>query len=315
MVATITLNPAVDKTLTASRVIMGAVNRMDSATNIEGGKGINVAKVLRQYDVDVKTLGFIGGYSGEMIKDAVRNMGAIPSFTKVSGDTRTSVNLITEDGYITEFLEPGPMISDEELESFFDTYEREIEDCSIVVISGSAPQGVGPDAYVRMIETANAKGKKVMLDTSGDNLKKGMYARPFMMKPNMKELESLMGRRIHGMQEVAESAMQIVEWGVANVMVSMGNKGILYARDNNGRSEVYYVQAPSIHAVNSVGSGDSAVAAFVISILEGLSPEDTVKRCVAISAANACSLENGVISREKAEEFESSLTLSDELYV
>lgn len=311
MVATITLNPAVDKTLNASRVVMGTVNRMDSATNMAGGKGINVAKVLSQYDVKVKTLGFIGGYSGDIINDAVKKMGATPCFTRVSGDTRTSVNLITEDGYITEFLEPGPMIQPSELEEFYDTYEKEIEDCEIVVISGSAPQGVGPEAYVKMIDLANAKGKKVMLDTSGDNLKKGMYARPFMMKPNLKELESLMGRKVQGIREVTDSALQIVEWGVPNVLVSMGSKGILYARDNDGKSEVYYVQAPSIRAVNSVGSGDSAVAAFVISYLQGLNAEETIKRCVAISAANACSLENGVISKEKAQELESGLTLGD----
>ena len=310
MVATITLNPAVDKTLNASRVVMGTVNRMDSATNMAGGKGINVAKVLCQYDIEVKTLGFIGGYSGDVINDAARKMGAKPCFTRVSGDTRTSVNLITEDGYITEFLEPGPMIQPSELKEFYATYEKEIEDCEIVVISGSAPLGVGPDTYVKMINLANTKGKKVMLDTSGDNLKKGMYARPFMMKPNLKELESLMGRKVQGIQDVTDSALQIVEWGVPNVMVSMVSKGILYARDNDGRSEVYYVQAPSIRAVNSVGSGDSAVAAFVISMLEGLSPEATVKRCVAISAANACSLENGVISKDKAAELEEGLKLS-----
>ncbi|MCR4789299.1 MAG: 1-phosphofructokinase family hexose kinase [Lachnospiraceae bacterium] len=311
MIATITLNPAVDKTLNASRVVMGTVNRMDSACNMPGGKGINVAKVLRQYDVEVKTLGFIGGYSGDFIEEAMEKIGAVPKFTRVSEDTRTSVNLITEDGYITEFLEPGPNISDAELKEFFASYEKEIEDCDIVVISGSAPRGVDPSAYVRMIEIANAGGKKVLLDTSGDNLKKGMYSRPYMMKPNLKELESIMGRRIQGLSEVAESAMQIVEWGVPHVLVSMGNKGILYARDDNGESKVIYVPAPSIRAVNSVGSGDCAVAAFALSILEGLDPEKTLKKCVAISAANACSLENGLISKEKAEELESMLTLSE----
>ena len=262
----------------------------------------------------MRTLGFLGGFSGQMIEKAVKDIGAENAFTKVSEDTRTSVNLITEDGYITEFLEPGPNISPDELKSFFDTYEKNIKDCSIVVISGSTPIGVSADDYVRMIQIANDMGKKVLLDTSGDNLKKGMYARPFMMKPNMKELEALMGRRIHGMQEVAESAMQIVEWGVPNVLVSMGNKGILYARENEEKIDVYYVQAPNIRAINSVGSGDSAVAAFAISMLEGLDPESTLKKCVAISAANACSEENGVIPVEKASEFEGTLVLCDPIY-
>ncbi|MCR4989291.1 MAG: 1-phosphofructokinase [Lachnospiraceae bacterium] len=314
MVATVTLNPAVDKTLKASRLIMGTVNRMDSSHSMPGGKGINVSKVLRQYDVDVKALGFLGGFSGDLIEDAVKDMGVKAAFTRIAGDTRTSVNLITEDGYITELLEPGPKIPKKELESFYVTYEEEIKDCGIVVISGSAPVGVDASSYVRMIEKANDMGKKVLLDTSGENLKKGMYARPYMMKPNMKELESIMGKRIQGLSEVSESAAQIVEWGVKHVMVSMGSKGILYAYDDDRDTKVLYVQAPSIRMVNSVGSGDSAVAAFVISQLNGLGPEETLKKCVAISAANACSLENGLIDKGKASEFESALKLGDPEY-
>lgn len=314
MIATVTLNPAVDKTLSTSRVILGAVNRMDQVKNIAGGKGINVAKVLRQYDYPVKTLGFLGGYSGQVISDAVQAMGAEDAFTKVSGETRTSINVLSEDGYVTEFLEPGPQISDDELASFFEEFPKYIEDCDIVVISGSAPMGIGADIYVKMINIANELGKKVLLDTSGDNLKKGIYARPFMVKPNIKELESIMGKKIIGMQEVCEAASMIVEWGVPNVLVSMGNKGILYAKAGAEDTELYYMMAPRIRMVNSVGSGDSAVAAFAMGIEEKLSPEDILRKCVAISAANACSIENGVIPKEKAVEFEEQLSLSTPIF-
>lgn len=309
MIATVTLNPAVDKTIHTSRVVLGAVNRTEDVVNIAGGKGINVAKVLRQYGVDVKCLGFLGGYCGELIKESVEKMGAVNAFTSIEGETRTSINIISEDGYITEFLEPGPSISNEEIQSFVSNYERSIEDCEIVVISGSAPIGVESSIYADLITIANDKGKKVLLDASGDNLKKGMYARPYMIKPNLKELEGLIGRRIQGMQEVGVAASQLVEWGIPNVVVSMGSKGILYAKDTGEDCALYYVQAPSIRVVNSVGSGDSAVAAFAMSVLEGMTPEETVRKCVAISAANTMSIENGHIDVEAAQKIEEGLTV------
>lgn len=314
MIATVTLNPAVDKTIKSTRVVLGAVNRMDEATNIAGGKGINVTKVLRGYDYDVKALGFLGGFSGKFIAKSVEDMGALDAFTRISSDTRTSINLITDDGYVTELLEPGPEISSSELKKFMRTFEKEIADCEIVIISGSVPRGIDSTIYADLINLASSMGKKVLLDCSGDALKKGMYARPYMIKPNINELQSLIGWKVSGMQEVREAAGQLVEWGIPHVLVSMGSKGILYAKEGEVETEVYYVPAPTVKAVNTVGSGDSAVAAFAMAVAEGLSPVETVKKCVAISAANTLSLENGVVDREKAEELMGMLSLSGTIH-
>lgn len=314
MIATVTLNPAVDKTLNTSRVVLGSVNRVDEVNNHAGGKGINVAKVLREYDEEVIALGMLGGYSGSFISDAVARIGATDKFTRVSGETRTSINVISEDGYITEFLEPGPKVTEEEIKAFTETYKEVIKDCEIVVLSGSTPIGVPTSIYADLIEYANALGKKVLLDSSGESLKKGMYARPYMMKPNMRELESLMGRKIQGMQEVCEAAIQIVEWGVPHVLVSMGAKGMMYAYDGEKEIETYYIPAPGIRAVNTVGSGDSAVAAFAIATLQGLDRVDSLKRCVAVSVANALSKENGKIDKDKAAEIEAKLSLCIPIY-
>jgi len=314
MIATITLNPALDKTLTTSRVVLGTVNRIGEVVNVAGGKGINVAKVLRQYGYEVKTLGFLGGYTGQYISQTLDSIGAVNRFTTVSGETRSSINVITEDGYVTELLEPGPQISESELNSFLDTYKSEIADCEIVVISGSAPKGISPSLYAELITIAEDMGKKTVLDASGENLKIGVSATPFMIKPNMKELETLMGKRVQGMQEIAEASISLVESGISNVMVSMGSKGIMYSKQGRAGVEQYYVQAPSIKVVNSVGSGDSAVAAFAMSILEDRTPESLLRHAVAISAANALSIENGIIPMDKASEIESALQLCVPIY-
>lgn len=307
MIATVTLNPALDKTLIGSRLVMGDVNRMDEVKSIPGGKGINVAKVLAQYGYEVKALGFLGGYTGKYIGSLVESYGIKTAFTQVAGETRTSTNVISDDGYITELLEPGPFISKEEIDAFLSAYETEIKDCEMVVISGSAPQGVDAEMYAQMINAANKMGKKVLLDTSGNNLKKGMYARPYFMKPNIKELETLQGKKMQNLDDIKDAATEIVEWGVPHVMVSMGSKGIVYAYEENGEVMTSHIPAPKIKVINSVGSGDSAVAAFAMAQLDGLDPIATLKRCVAISCTNAISLENGVIDKEKAAEIEASL--------
>ncbi len=317
MIATVTLNPAVDKTIKASRLIMGTVNRTDSVTNLAGGKGVNVAKVLRQYDYEVKTLGFVGGYTGDMIADTVHRLGAIEAFTYIRGETRTSINVITEDGFVTELLEPGPKILPSELRRFLNSYEAEIDRCNIVVISGSLPKGVPSTIYADMIRIAKARKKKVLLDTSGDALKKAVDAKPFMIKPNIRELESLMARRINGMQALTLATSQLIERGIPNILVSLGSKGILYARQSNRAKSgmnLYYVAAPHVHVVNTVGSGDCAVAAFAMALQEKLKPGEALRKCVAISSVNAMSLESGVIDIAKAEEMYNKLELSVPVY-
>lgn len=314
MIATVTLNPAVDKTLNISRLVPGTVNRATSVSNVAGGKGINVAKVLHAFGYDVKALGFLAGYSGKMIRDSVREMGIKEDFQRIKGQTRTSINVISEDGYVTEFLEPGPPIKKHALKKFKDSFEHEAKNCDIIVISGSAPMGIKPEFYAQMVNMAKEHGCKVLLDTSGENLKKGAEALPFMIKPNMRELETLMGKRIQGMQEVAEAAEALVGRGIPNVMISLGAKGIVYAKEQDNETKLYYVQPPRIKAVNTVGSGDAAVAAFAMAIEEKLDPVETIKKCVAVSAANVMTLENGIVDVKEAEKIQKTLNLCVPIY-
>lgn len=307
MIITVTLNPAVDKTLRGSGIILGNVNRMEEVKNIAGGKGINVSKVLSSYGYKVKALGFAGGYSGDMIMNAVTDMGIENCFTRIEGETRTSINVIGEDGYVTEILEPGPEVKEAEKQSFLDNYEKEIIDCDMVIISGSAPKGVESSFYVDLINIANKKGIKVLLDASGDNLKKGMYARPFFLKPNIKELESLVGKKLRTIEDVTQEAEQLVEWGIKNVMVSLGSKGIVYAYMDGDDIKSIFMEAPKMKVVNTVGSGDCVVAAFAMAQCEKLTREDTLKHCIAISAANVTTPENGVVDKDLAKEIENKL--------
>ncbi|MCR5503829.1 MAG: bifunctional hydroxymethylpyrimidine kinase/phosphomethylpyrimidine kinase, partial [Lachnospiraceae bacterium] len=200
---------------------------------------------------------------------------------------------------------------------FMNSYAAEIARCRIVVISGSIPRGVPVTIYADLIRIAKSMKKKVLLDTSGDALKKAVAAKPYMIKPNLKELEILMDRKIHGMQAVTLATAQLIQQGIPNILVSMGSKGILYARASKRSKDgmnLYYVQAPHVQVVNTVGSGDCAVAAFAMAILEKLKPEEICRKCVAISSANTLTIENGVIDVAKADEFYRKLELSVPMY-
>lgn len=298
MITTVTLNPAIDKTITTSSLLSGQVNRSESVKNIAGGKGINVTKVLRQYGNSVCALGFLGGYTGRFIEEYVEGLGAESFFTRIAGETRTSINVLSGDGYVTEILEPGPVITEEEKEQFLQTYRKKIAGSEFVVLSGSAPKGLPTDIYAQLIALADEQKIRTVLDTSGELLVEGVKAKPFLIKPNTKELEYLTGRKLREGSEIKEAALQLASEGIAHVLVSMGEKGMLYATEG----KCLFAKAPKVKALNTVGSGDSAVAAAVMALQQGTSMEDTLRLCVAISAANTTTLENAVIPKEYAAE-------------
>lgn len=298
MILTVTLNPAVDKTYTTGSLMLGQVNRMRTVHNIAGGKGINVAKILRQYGYQVMTAGFLGGYTGQFIEKCMQEIQAQCCFTKVAGETRSSINVIAEDGYVTEILEPGPVVSAQELEQFEADYRKAVAACELVVMSGSVAKGIPADIYGKLVAIGKEAGKRCILDTSGEALLHGIEAAPYMIKPNQKELEYLVGHKLKDIGEVACAAKELRKKGIEHVLVSMGKKGLLSVSE----AGVWWGKSPAVKAVNTVGCGDSVVASYAMSVLKGEDEETALKRATAISAANAATLESGDISLELAEE-------------
>lgn len=306
MILTVTLNPAVDKTYTAGELITGHVNRMRSAMSLAGGKGVNVTKVLRQYDVPVCATGFLGGYAGDFIEDYLKGRQVDCRFIRVDGETRSNMNILADNGYVTEILEPGPEIGEEKLQQFLLQYEALLSDCEIVVLSGSAARGLPDDIYVTLIEKARMKGIKTMLDTSGDSLRNALFAKPYLIKPNLKELEYIAGHRLVNREAVVEAALEVHKSGIAHVIVSMGKKGLLSVSSGG---YVYFAKAGTVRAVNTVGCGDCVVASFAMSVLKGDSKEEALRRAAAISAANASTLKSADVPLDVAQELYEGITV------
>ena len=302
---TVTLNPAVDKTYTTQSVIVGNVNRMRTVMKIAGGKGVNVTKILRQYGCEVAAAGFLGGYSGRFIEEELQKRGVECRFTHVDGETRSNMNILADDGYVTEILEPGPAVSDRERDKFVEQYNTLLEECGLVVLSGSVAHGLDNDIYEKLTARAAEAGVPVYLDSSGEGLRCGLRAKPQMIKPNWRELEYIMGHRIADREEIIESAKFLRSRGISRVIVSMGNKGLLSV---TGRG-VLYARAAGIVPVNTVGCGDSVVASYAVSYVKGESEEKAIVRACAVSAANATTLESASIPMETAEDLMNKIIL------
>ena len=303
MILTVTLNPAIDKTYTAGELIAGHVNRMRTVMSIAGGKGINVTKVLRQYDYPVCATGFLGGYAGTFIEDYLKGEDVICKFVKVDGETRSNMNILADNGYVTEILEPGPEVNEEKLQYFLIQYEALLAKCELVVLSGSIARGLPDDIYALLIEKAKSRGIRVILDTSGEALRKGIDAKPYMIKPNQKELEYIIGHKLVNREAVKEAAVFIHKKGIENVVVSMGKKGLLSV--SGGKA--FFAPAAKVTALNTVGCGDSVVAAYAMSFLRNEDDEQALIQAATISAANATTLVSADIPKETARELSERL--------
>jgi tagatose 6-phosphate kinase len=284
---------------------VGQVNRIKTVKNIAGGKGVNVTKILRQYGYEVAATGFLGGYSGRFIAEDLEEKGAECCFVPIGEETRSDMNIIADDGLVTEILEPGPTVRAAELDCFMSRYQELLRESSLVVLSGSVAKGVQSDIYGRLIETAAELQVPVFLDSSGESLRLGIQAKPELVKPNRKELEYVIGHSLNDRNDVIEAAKRLHEEGIPRVVVSMGSDGLLSVTD----SGIYFARAEGIRAVNTVGCGDSVVAAYAMAFVDGASEKETICRACAIAAANAETLESACIPMETAE------TLLHKIYI
>lgn len=297
-ILTVTLNPAVDKTCRTGELLCGRVNRMRSALNLPGGKGINVSRILRQYGYEVAATGFLGGFPGEWIASCLEKAGIRDEFIRIEEDTRSSMNVVADNGFVTELLEPGPHISVPSLHAFLEHFSGLLPSSSMVALCGSAAPGIPEDIYARLIREAASQGKRVVLDSSGGLLCQGIAASPYLIKPNRKELEYVAGRRLESLAEVEEAARSLQKAGIAKVMVSLGEKGLFLA----GEEGSFYAKAPKIKMQNTVGCGDSVVASVLMSALSQCGEEEMLRRAAAVSAASAAGFESGSVPLQLAEQ-------------
>jgi 1-phosphofructokinase len=282
MIYTCTFNPSVDYIVHVDELRIGELNRAVKTLTFPGGKGINVSRVLKRLGIESTALGFIGGFTGAFIIEQLQNENITCDFVKVPGNTRINVKL--KSGKETEVNGQGPMIQPEH-EAEFMKKIRALTENDIVVLAGSIPSSLSPDVYEKIIDEAKKAKAKVVVDTSGPALKSLLMRKPFLAKPNHKELAELFDTTFHSKDEIMVYGHRLVELGVENVIVSMAGNGAFYFN----KEMTLFAEAPKGTVKNSVGAGDSMVAGFLAAYTSGKSLEEAFAYSVASGSATAFS--------------------------
>jgi len=282
MIATVTLNPAIDKSLEVPRFEVGKTNRGEVKRTDAGGKGINVAKALKQFGTEVCALGFVAGSNGHLITQALAAGGIPADFINVPGETR--VNLKIHDPVYrteTELNEPGFQVLPEHLEAMKQKIREYGPRCDVMVFSGSLPPGAPPETFAELITIASALGAKCMLDTAGPALRHGLEAKPFLLKPNRAEVEELLQVQLRTRSELAEAANKLLAMGADEAVISLGAEGAIAAT----RRELLSARPLAVTPRSSVGAGDAMVAALAYGEVKHLSFRESFRLAMAASAA------------------------------
>lgn len=283
MIYTVTLNPALDKTVEIPGMALDTVNRVTSMRTDPGGKGINVSKVIAKLGGESCAVGILGGESGRTLLAALEREGLRTHFRFVEGQTRTNLKIIDRALHTnTDINEPGLTVSPAELDALLRDLLGMVREGDIVVLAGSLPQGAPQDTYRVWTAACREKGARVCLDADGVLLAEGLKAAPYLIKPNEDELSRLVGHRLTDTDELIAEGQRLLKGGVTRVVISLGERGALYLRGN----EVLYAEGLSVPVGSTVGAGDSVVAALAYADSLGMSDEDAVRLSTATGAAN-----------------------------
>jgi 1-phosphofructokinase family hexose kinase len=294
----VSLNPAMDKRLRLERLQVGNVNRVIEACPAPGGKAAHVAMVLRTLGADPLWLGFAGGATGKQLIEGLRGLSIRAESIPTSGCTRTNLEIVENEGEVTEILEPGQHISSEELQRFEEGLTKILNDANeqpVVIFSGSLPEGVPPNHYKALIELAHEFDSRVFLDTSGEPFKFALAGKPDFVKPNRAEAESWSGQTIGDRDSAKTILGAMLHAGAAEGAISLGSAGLLWQSANG---DALFASAPKFSAGSCVGSGDSTLAGFAFAAQQRIPPVDAVRLAVACGSANCLAAGPGRVGAE-----------------
>jgi 1-phosphofructokinase family hexose kinase len=284
MIITVTPNPALDRTLIVPQIVFDEMVRASDSRLDLDGKGVNVSKALQSLGATTEMLGFVGGMAGEMLERGLRAQGYATSFTHVAGETRT--NTIIIDAAANRYVkanEPGPELRADELAAFFEHARARLAAGDIWILSGSLPPGAPASFFAQLVELIHAHGARALLDTSGEPLRLGCMARPYLAKPNADEAQALTGEQIADDASVRRAARFFLDLGVGLVALSLGAGGLLLA----AHGQMARARPPLVRALNPVGAGDALLAGIAWALDRGLGLAELARWGVASGTASA----------------------------
>jgi tagatose 6-phosphate kinase len=303
VILTVTVNTALDVTYRVPALLPHTTHRVTEVAERPGGKGLNVARVLAALGHEVTVTGFAGGPTGRVVRDLLT--GVTDALVPCAAPTRRTVAVVDErTGDATQFNEPGPVVTPAEWAAFQEAYERLVAGADAVALCGSLPPGVPVGAYAGLVRTAKAAEVPVLLDTSGEALRRGVAARPDIIKPNADELAELTGSH-----EPLRATRDARRRGARSVVASLGPEGLLAATPE-GR---WRATPPTHLHGNPTGAGDAAVAGLLSSLSEHLPWPACLTRATALSAASVLTPAAGEFDRGAYEELVGRVTVTGDV--
>ncbi len=260
MITTICLNPCFDKTVSVDRLQPVQVNRIREARVDQGGKGINVAVVAKRLGLDVQCIGVMGENGSADLTAIMDREGLKHNFLTVPGHVRTNMKVYSLDGQgVTELNEPGTPLTEDDLKRFTKLAEETTAGSDMIVLTGSLPPGCPEGTYRDLLKALD--GKKCILDTEGRELElatKG--AHPFLIKPNLREMEATLGIELRTMRAIRDAALLFVRLGVQHSVVSMGAMGAMYI----SADKTLFAPALRVETKSTVGAGDAMIGGMLL---------------------------------------------------
>jgi 1-phosphofructokinase family hexose kinase len=291
VIVTVTLNAALDRTLTVPNFQRGQRHRASQGLMLAGGKGINIARALKRLGVPVVATGLVGGRTGTRIVEELTGEAILNDFVRIEDESRTSTAVVdpTAPTY-TEINEWGPAVRPEELEMLFEKLKYLARGADAVVFAGSLPRDVDEGFYAEAIRDLNRRGLQTVLDSEGQPLRLGVQAEPFLVSPNQGEAEGLVGQEFNDDDDFMLGLHAIAELGARNVLVTQDSGCFALLREER---EVHRFRArsPQVELVSAVGSGDVLLAAYLSARLDGKGYEEALR--IAVATGTASTLEVG----------------------
>lgn len=303
MIYTVTLNPALDYFMNYEELALGEVNRTGKTQISAGGKGIMESRMLSLVGAKSKALGFLGGFSGQYIKDFLSENQIDSDFTEIEDLTRINVKLKSQESE-TSLDAAGPKLQESEINHFLEKFDHLKKD-DIVVFAGTIPKSLGEDFYERLIAKVQKQKATFVMDVDGQKLLDSLPAHPLLIKPNREELEAICETSFKNNEQIIPYGQKLLEMGAQNVIVSMAGDGALLFTNE----KVYFAQGIKGELKNSIGAGDSTVAGFLAEYSQSKDPLLAFRQAIACGTSKAFS--DDMPSRAFLEEIYKKVNISE----
>ena len=311
MIVTVTLNAAIDRTLTVPNFQLGHRHRASQGLTLAGGKGINVARALKRLDVPVVATGLAGGRTGTRIVEELTSEAILNDFVRIADESRTSSAVVDPTaGTYTEINEWGPHVEPDELAMLLEKISYLARGADMVVFAGTLPRGVEDSFYAEAIRDLNRRNVPAVLDSEGPPLRLGVEAEAFLVTPNQREAEGLVGQEFGDDEDYTMALDRIADMGARNVLITSDTRSFGLFRADRKRT-AFRADAPNVEPVSAVGSGDVLLAAFLAARLAEKPLEEALRAAVAAGAASTLEVGAGRFEPREASKLQSSVDVRE----